>query len=1409
MSGELGLAGYRFQYHVMVLAALEHWADGSDTAVEAIVVEGRADADVVDYELVGQSLRESAIVQVKGRWGRQPWSAPEVFRILTSLAQDERSVQLELVANGAFTGPALRLAGLLANASHLDDQSLKREVLALDLAAGDVSAEVLASLRRSVVTIRTEGLPELRDEVRVRLRKLRAASRAGVGDHAAELLRAYLLEVAMNKSEAEDLAGRTLTREEFLEAVRAPRSVLEGALASRWGIPIGLIHRDTAVRREDLLDNLAACLKDADGVHAADGHVRACVVVGPAGIGKTTLAQQYALHNAGEFDWLYQITAQDDNDDAACTEDILREELEQFALWLPARNVPVRPGPYRSLADAGRAIAEALATCAQTWMLIIDNATTADTLSSLLPAAGHGAIVITSRNSAWTGPQPVLEVGELTPEQGRELVERRLNGMTIDRTQAETLCQEVGYLPLTLVTATSYLRSTRESVSAFVASLADEVTRLDTLNFPQRLDDYPRNAVAAVTMVMQRLTARKHGYAAQAMDLLQRAAVVFPDRIPVDLIAGDRHAFNQSFAQLSELSLLTRWQDDEQRDWVRVHRLIQDVVRADLDRNPVRRDALLREVEITATDLLKDCTDRFDFVVGGALRLHAITLAERLDRHGLQRWQSTTALLANAASVAHIQGDFVEEQRCLEQALALLPADSYDPHVAGRRGKTLASLAIFQLERSQEDAALETLEEARRVHDVHRFIPSHYEALIMVMAMQYQVRAYRARDEREVKQIFELALELPEPTAEAAIMRAASLLRIARFIDSRAGHRAVFDEAADRLFNLIRDDEDEKSLHAATAHLGLAEAHGSDGGTDAAWRHYSRAMNLITHTQGIDPVRASDEAMELVAGLLGVHLDQNTQLPHSDINELLRRILADVEQRLDKVDWTATQRIWFPVRFHALKAMFFANIGDMANFLDQLGTMEGYAAECPVPLPRNAAAQVAMLPGLRLLARTQQVRLSAPSIGVYGPRNLPAPDRPAREPVRCRHFDPRPAPVATQVAPQSDSTPTPPAGTGVRVNRARAIARHAELLRMLGASGITDLDPALRSLRQACDDPASAIDHLIGAWRMLDTMIVRLSAITGEVCDSVREMLDAELVRAHHDHGTDTVPARVVLRLMHEGWHPELNQVLMQCDSNSMFEILASLLELEDAAAQKLSHYLGGDKGAVIRSVAEETAKTEDSIPDPSGPTYSPISGTVVYDRDLLGEPNIVRLHDPRGAEVDHTFVLGGAQDGKSTTLHKVICQAAMSGVFVVIACDPRDDHNVAELWSQWDATIKCIGTHVAGTLENLEVAKRIIDARLDASGFARADDGHPGILLAIDDADDIFQLPRGRRLIETILDRGPSVCVGLVAVIRDLAVFGDSDTVLRSIADSVNAICLGQDALDAVRQLRADYDTR
>lgn len=1406
MSGELGLAGYRFQYHVIVLTALELWCGSVDHGVDCIVVEGRPGAEKVDYELIGRSVRDGAVVQVKSRWGAKAWSAPELFGLLMSLRQDAGGpVRLELVANGAFTLPAQRFIDLLGQAHSLDDEELARGVQQLKITQKP-DAATLAALRRSLVTVRSGGLPELRERVRVQLRKLRAAAKQGIGDQAAELLRAYLLGLAMDKAEAGDTAGRTLHRDKFLAAVSASRTTVEDALASRWGVPVRLTDREHAVRRDVLLNRLGRFLTAEDGVHTVDGHVRSCVLTGPAGIGKTTLAQQYALDNAAEFDWIYQLTACGDDDDAPSTADVLSEELEQFAAWLDDRGIAIRRGPHRSLADAAGAVAEALSRCSQSWLLIIDNATTADVLALLLPASGHGAVLITTRNSAWHGQHPIVTVGALTAEEGRALVQRRLADLPVNDADADALCGTLDCFPLSLVTATSYLRSTRESIGAFLGTLTDEVQRLDALNFPlQRLDDYPRTVVAAVNLALQRLRAREHDLSADAMTVLRRASVVFPDRIPARLLATDRSSFNTSVAALAELSLIDRWQDHEERDWVRVHRIIQDVVRAELGTKPDELKATLLEVELAATDIMGNCIRTLDLVTGGALRLHAMTLAERLKKYTLHSWQTTTALLANASSIAHLQGDFAEAQRLVEEALELIPPGDYDPQIAGRRGKTLSTLAGLQLDRNETDAARSSLEQARRAHDLHRLIPAHHEALVGCMALQCRVDAYRATDEAEVRAQFDKAKSLPEPTFQAALVRAACLVKIARDMDWRAGIRADFQECAERLLGLIGQRESQEPLAAASAHLCLAETHGSEGGVDAAWRHYRQAQDIFNRIPGIDPTVGVDESVELVLGLMTVYVDKVTSFPYRDIDALIRMLLADIDKWVDKIDWSATQRDWMNIRIHSVKAIHAANNGAIDRYTFHTREAQRLARHHPGRLPSNIAKLAANAPEMAMLAEVQHARRHGLKPGEDLVHSLAAPARPHYTPAPCHHFDPLPVRHPPSTAADTDEREHDN-GPELVVDRAHAITLHTAMLQPLlpdGPPAAGTIDIALRALH---GQPQELLDHLIGAWRMIDTMSHKINRITGQSIDDIRDECNSDLIHSQHDGNIDTVPSRAVLTCLNNGWYPELNDVLTRQDQDGMFRVLGDLVYVEYRLAAELASVTGDSVPAIVENTRDVAVSFDSPILHPSDVTYDPAAGTVTVGQTIVGEPSSVRLHDPRDGTVDHVWILGEDGAGKSNMLRVILLQASISGVFCIFPSDPRNEHRFDRAWRFSVETPVWIATNIRDTLTNLEAANRIIDARTEEKESPRPTPEHPGILFGVDDADDVLRLPRGQTLIEALVSRGPAVGVGIAAVIRNLDCSNGNEAICRSIATSRSTVLSGQIEPDGWNDLRATY---
>ncbi|GGN29825.1 hypothetical protein GCM10011609_87110 [Lentzea pudingi] len=1373
------------------------------------MIEGRPGAEKVDYELIGRLSNNDAVVQVKSRWGAKAWSPTELLDLLMLLERDSGGpARLELAANGTFSSKARQFMDMLDQAPNLTDDDLAQTVRKLST-KHKPDAKMLEALRRSSVRVQPYGLPELRERVRIQLKRVRAAAGQGIGDLPAELLRAYLLSLAMDKSEAHDVAGRTLHRSAFLKAVNASRPEVEAALKARWGLPIQLADRQHAVRRDELLQEIAKHLTAEDGLHTTDGRVRTCVLTGPAGIGKTTVAQQYALDNAAEFDWIYQLTAQRD-DDSTATADVLGEELEQFAAWLQDMGVTIRRGPHRSLSAAAAAVAEALAGCTQSWLLIVDNATGSDTIAPLLPASGYGAVLITTRNSGWHSPHPTVTVGALTADQGRTLVQRRLADLALDDSDADALCTTLDGLPLSLVTATSYLRSTRESIGNFLQTLSDEVLRLDALSFPlQRLDDYPRTAVAAVNLALQRLRATEGDVPSDAITVLGRVSVVHPDRIPVRLLATDRGAFNASIAALTELSLIDRWQDSAKRDWVRVHRVVQDVVRAELGTHADEFRATLRAVELTATNLMVECLHSLDMVTGGALRLHAVTLAERLLQHGEQSWQTTTAMLSNAASIAKFQGDLTDAQRLVKEALDLIPPGDYDPQIAGRRGLTLATLASLQLEHNETEAARSALEAAQRAHDMHRIIPAHFEALVECTAMLCRVEAFLAADEAEIRAQFEKAKALPEPTQQAALVRAACLVVIAREMTWKPGVRGDFQDCAERLLALTGHGEHKEPGVAAMAHMALAEAHGSEGATDAAWRHFRQFKQIVSDIPGLDPAFQVDESIELALGLSGVCIDKTTGFPYRDINRLVEMLLEDLDEQVTEADWAATQRDWMTIRVSSLKAIHAAQNGNVDEYRRHAREAKGLVRRYRKKLPGHVEAMARNVHLAARFAECQHTRRQGLKPGESLSNSPSAPVRPRYRPELCRHFDLLPTRPMLPSAEKSNAE-AHGSQTELVVDRVHAVATHAALLDVL----IGDDLPLARQIEDALSEPAgkpqAAIDHLIGAWRMIDTLSYRIGEITGESIEDIRNKCKNRLIRTQHDDLVDTVPTRSVLQCLNNAWYPELNDILAHLDQQGMARILTDLVGVECLLlAVELAGLTGVTAAEVVVQIRDLATAFDSTVLHPGGNSYDVATGTIRIGRTMTGAAERIWLNDPETGVVDHVWIFGDGGDGKSNLLRVVLMEAVGSGFFCVFPSDPRNEHGFDRFWDQAVDTPAWIATNVADTVRNLEAAVRIVKGRTASENVLSPTAERPGVAFGIDDADDVLRLPRGRELIDFIVTHGPAVGVGLVAVIRDLDCVDGDEVLCRAIANARSTIFVGPVMSDRWNEFRSEHRSR
>nr|WP_221383305.1 BTAD domain-containing putative transcriptional regulator [Actinoplanes polyasparticus] len=237
--------------------------------------------------------------------------------------------------------------------------------------------------------------------------------------------------------------------------------------------PAPFVGRTEHLRRLDKLIERAA---DTDPVQMVT-----CVISGPAGVGKSTLAAYWAHRVAGRYPdgQLYvNLRGFDPAARAKTPTEAVRGFLE--ALNLAPEQIPAtldaQAALYRSRL-AGRRI-----------LVVLDNARDAEQVRPLLPGSSTAAVVVTSRNRltpllAVDGAHP-LALDLFTRDEARALLTRRLGA---ERTEAEPHATEevitaCARLPLALGIAAARADHSGSSLRGIAAELGDATSRLDALN---------------------------------------------------------------------------------------------------------------------------------------------------------------------------------------------------------------------------------------------------------------------------------------------------------------------------------------------------------------------------------------------------------------------------------------------------------------------------------------------------------------------------------------------------------------------------------------------------------------------------------------------------------------------------------------------------------------------------------------------------------------------------------------------------------------------------------------------------------------------------------------------------------------------------------------------------------------
>jgi tetratricopeptide (TPR) repeat protein len=325
---------------------------------------------------------------------------------------------------------------------------------------------------------------------------------------------------------------RALLRDIVLDAVREDRR--DGSpSAAYWRAPRTVVDTE-AIRpvssfsaRDEELAAISAGL-------SKDGAVVA--VYGLGGVGKTSVAREYAWRSRERYSVVWWLKSQTEDD-------VVEGLLRLGAVFVPGLD---RLADRRAAAQ--RVIGSALQRSAKPALLIFDNLEDERLLRTWLPRTGARALV-TSRNAAWGAEVTAIPLHAWELETAARYLHRESRRADLSDADARAITEALGALPLALSHAAAALRNHR------MVTPKRYLERIgDYLRSAPRASEYPESVFATFNAAIVQAESEAPGAAA----VLCFAALYAPDAIPDELFAQSIDSYAERLRPAVTNGIVTR-----------------------------------------------------------------------------------------------------------------------------------------------------------------------------------------------------------------------------------------------------------------------------------------------------------------------------------------------------------------------------------------------------------------------------------------------------------------------------------------------------------------------------------------------------------------------------------------------------------------------------------------------------------------------------------------------------------------------------------------------------------------------------------------------------------------------------------------------------------------------------------